>query len=137
MEFTEHFDSYACIGDTIRLRVTPDVDVVARIQFDRDTRPENFDCYEAKHIAQWRRDEWFFCGVVLAIEVNGRTVKDYVGSLWGIECNFGSNNKYLTEVANDLLTEHLDDVEDILEAFSKAASAGLESIKSQRKGVAQ
>jgi hypothetical protein len=138
VKFTEHFHAkYACIGDTIRLGISQDVDVIARIQFDQDTRPEHSEGYETRHIKQWERDEWFFVGIVLAIEVNGRLVKDHVGSLWGIDCNFGPDNNYLTEVANDLLSEHLDEVADVLDSIGKAASAGAEAIKSQRKGVAQ
>ncbi len=122
MKFTAQFDKYVCIGDTIRRNVTDTVSVVARLEFDQDTRPEDSDCYDAKDVARWKRDEWFYGGVVLSIEVNGETVRDHVASLWGIDCNFGEDNSYLAEVANELLDESKDEIRDFLETLASQAS---------------
>lgn len=122
MKFTAQFDKYVCIGDTIRRNVTDTVSVVARLEFDQDTRPEDSDCYDAKDVARWKRDEWFYGGVVLSIEVNGETVRDHVASLWGIDCNFGEDNSYLAEVANNLLDESKDEIRDFLETLASQAS---------------
>lgn len=57
----------------------------------------------------WRRDEWFYCGIVLSIALEGVTLDAHAASLWGIEANYpGSDNAYLTEVAQELLPEALD-----------------------------
>jgi hypothetical protein len=122
VKFTAQFDKYVCIGDTIRRNVTDTVSVVARLEFDQDTRPEDSDCYDAKDVARWKRDEWFYGGVVLSIEVNGETVRDHVASLWGIDCNFGEDNSYLAEVANELLDESKDEIRDFLETLASQAS---------------
>jgi len=122
VKFTAKFDKYVCPGDTIRRNVTDTVAVVARLEFDQDTRPEDSDCYDAKDIARWKNEEWFYGGVVLSIEVNGEKVRDHVASLWGIDCNFGEGNSYLAEVANDLLDESKDEIRDFLETLAAQAS---------------
>jgi hypothetical protein len=56
----------------------------------------------------WRRDEWFYCGIVLAIECEGVELDSTQASLWGIEANYpGSDNAYLSEVAGELLPDAL------------------------------
>ena len=56
----------------------------------------------------WRKDEWFYCGIVLAIECEGVELEPHAASLWGIEANYpGSDNAYLSEVADELLLEAL------------------------------
>ncbi|MBU1286512.1 MAG: hypothetical protein KJ871_02175, partial [Alphaproteobacteria bacterium] len=56
----------------------------------------------------WRKDEWFYCGIVLAIECEGVELDDHTASLWGIEANYpGSDNAYLSDVADELLPEAL------------------------------
>lgn len=122
MKFTAQFDKYACTGDTIRRNLTDSVSVVATLKFDQDTHVNDFDCYEPKDVARWKSDEWFFGGIALSIEVDGETVRDNVASLWGIDVNFGKDNSYLAEVANDLLDESKDEIRDVLDGVAKAAS---------------
>jgi hypothetical protein len=56
----------------------------------------------------WRKDEWFYCGIVLAIECEGVELDDHAARLWGVEANYpGSDNAYLSEVADELLPEAL------------------------------
>jgi hypothetical protein len=57
----------------------------------------------------WCKDEWCYVGVVLSVAKNDIVVCEHAASLWGIEANYpGSDNSYLTEVANDLLSEALE-----------------------------
>ncbi|KJS37103.1 MAG: hypothetical protein VR74_10055, partial [Hyphomonas sp. BRH_c22] len=56
----------------------------------------------------WRKDEWFYCGIMLAIECEGVELDENAASLWGIEANYpGSDNAYLSEVAGELLPDAL------------------------------
>lgn len=108
--FTDRFDNYVCVGDTMAADFGG-LRVVARIEFDYDIRdPEDWDEGVSKEaLAAWRRDEWFYCGVVLAVYKNGVQLDEYAAGLWGINANYpGSDNSYLTEVANELLPEALE-----------------------------
>ncbi len=54
----------------------------------------------------WWADEWFYCGIVLSVSRSGVMLDDHAASLWGIEANHpGSDNAYLTEVAEELAEE--------------------------------
>ena len=54
----------------------------------------------------WKNDEWFYCGIILSVKIEDVELTDHAASLWGIEANYpDSENKYLTEVANELLGE--------------------------------
>lgn len=56
----------------------------------------------------WCDDEWWYCGIVLSISVKGIPLDEHAASLWGIDCNVpDSDNKYLLEVANDLIPDAL------------------------------
>ena len=60
-------------------------------------------------MAAWRRDEWFYCGIVLAIECETVELETHAASLWGVEANYpGSDNAYLSEVADALLADALE-----------------------------
>ena len=106
MTFSSKFDRFVCAGDTI----TADVDgftVTASIVHDESTRPDDFDCY-ADHIVQaWRDDEWFYVGICLQVSRAGVDLTGpYGAALWGLEANFpGSDNAYLSEIAEELLGE--------------------------------
>jgi len=61
-------------------------------------------------------DDWCYVGVVISVSRNDVLLDDHAASLWGVECNYpGSDNGYLTEVANELIPEAL--------ASAKAARA--------------
>lgn len=122
------FDSYTCDGDTRECEIEG-FTLTARIVHDEisDTPgerddgfwpskdknaagyvlPANFDAEmdKAQHAMDaWHRDEWWYVGVVVTASREG--VELAHESLWGIDCNYpGSDNSYLTEVANDLATE--------------------------------
>lgn len=137
MSFTEHFDSFVCEGDCISCEAGG-LRVVARIVRDDcpdapDERQDGFwpsehigdpgfigpgpnwrqRLAEAKATAEaimeaWRKDEWFYCGIVLSVSREEIVLCEHAASLWGVEANYpGSDNSYLTEVANELLPEAL------------------------------
>ena len=152
MAFRERFDRYVCEGDSIACEVDG-FRVIARIVRDDcpdapDQRQDGFwpSLYindpgfigpgnnfrerlakaqtEAEAVMDaWRKDEWFYCGIVLAIEcedveLEGEADQEKVqwtfslpnaASLWGLEANYpGSDNAYLNEVADELLPEALE-----------------------------
>jgi len=138
MTFTERFSDFVCEGDSIVCKIDS-FEIVARIVRDDcpdapDERQDGFwpSLYkdapgfigpgpnhrqrfakaqaEAEAVmAAWRKDEWFYCGIVLSIALEGVTLETHAASLWGVEANYpGSDNAYLTEVARELLPEALD-----------------------------
>ena len=138
MSFAQTFDSYVCSGDTITCKAqgftvsasiahddTPDApdqrqdgfwpslykDDAGFIGAGNGWR-ERFDTAQAKAervMAAWKNDEWFYCGVVLSVALDGLILTDHAASLWGIEANYpDSDNAYLAEVANELLPEALE-----------------------------
>ncbi|WP_341197227.1 hypothetical protein [Hyphomonas chukchiensis] len=137
MAFRERFDRYVCEGDSIDCEIDG-FRVTARIVRDEcPDRPDqrqdgfwpslyindpgfigpgnNFRARLAKAQAEaeavmdaWHKDEWFYCGIVLAIECEGVELESHAASIWGIEANYpGSDNAYLSEVADELLPEAL------------------------------
>ena len=102
------FPAYACEGDRIEW-TREGFDLCARLVYDTDTKPTDFDCYDTADIERWRSDEWFYVGVVLSVSRNGVELSDHAASLWGIDCNFSdTSNAYLSEVAQELEAEALD-----------------------------
>lgn len=133
-QFTEKFDKYVCVGDTITCSFDG-FDITARIEYDTDYHIDDDDCHNPDQSVtgcndeqqerllaareSWFGNDWFYCGVVLSVSKNGVVLDDHAGSLWGIECNYPeSNNSYLTEVANELLPEALETAETILHALT-------------------
>ena len=59
----------------------------------------------------WCDDQWHYVGVAVTVSRKGVTLTHkWNHALWGIEGNYpDSNNEYLTEVANELLDDALDD----------------------------
>jgi len=138
MSFTEKFQTYVCLGDSISMDVG-DYTGTARIAYD-DTpdKPDERDCgfwpsldpnaagfigagngwrkrfekQQAKAESMmdaWKNDDWFYCGIILSVSIDGAELIDHAASLWGIEANYpDSDNSYLSEVANELLPEALD-----------------------------
>ena len=152
MIFTEHFSSFVCAGDTITCEADG-FTVMAAIVLDDcpdapDQRQDGFwpSLYindpgfigpgngfrerfakaqaEAEAVMEaWRKGDWFYCGIVLSVALEGVTLVDQTG-IYGVEANYpGSDNAYLTEVANDLLPEALDTARAVL-ARLRAVPAG-------------
>jgi len=96
------FAKYACIGDSITWQFEG-FDITARIEFDDDTRPDQFDCYSEDEVKRWMNDEWFYCGVVLSVSKNGILIDEHAASLWGVDCNFSDTaNAHLSELAQEM-----------------------------------
>ena len=138
MAFTQQFGSYVCEGDTISCEAdgfTVTARIVADDCPDApDERQDGFwpSLYkdapgfigpgngfrqrfaEAQAKAEavmeaWRKGDWFYCAIVLSVERDGIDLDRHAASLWGVECNYpGTDNSYLTTVANELLAEALD-----------------------------
>lgn len=102
------FAKYACIGDSITWQFEG-FDITARIEFDDDTRPDQFDCYSEDEVKRWENNEWFYCGIVLSVSKNGILIDENAVSLWGVDCNFSdTSNAYLSEVAQEMEDEAIE-----------------------------
>jgi hypothetical protein len=123
--FKEKFDSYVCVGDSIETEIDG-IDYNARIVFDEDGQwhIKDSDHYDQEWIDAWKRDEWFFCGVVISARKNGVLLDNHLASSWGIECNLPvGGNGYLNEVADELLQEAIDVAKDSLEDMKRKLAA--------------
>ncbi len=142
MKFTGEFDKYVCVNDTLSVTIGP-FDVIARIEFDEDSKIDDDDCHNTdqsvtgcddeqfeKLMANrkaWQNDEWFYCGIVLSVWRNGVELNDCAASLWGIECNYPTgDNSYLTEVVNQLLPDAIAEGHRISAKFHEPISEDLE-----------
>lgn len=102
------FDAYARQGDTISW-TAEGFDLVARLEYDTDSNPEDVECYSPEDVQRWKNDDWFYVGVVLSVSRNGVELSDHATSLWGIDCNFNNtSNAYLSVVAQELQGEALE-----------------------------
>jgi hypothetical protein len=137
--FKTGFDQFICGGDSI----TCEVDgfrAVARIEYDHDTSPRDYDqpgwCFDTtsrkygkqnrKIIAAWEADEWFYCGIVVTVFREG--VKLGEAHLWGIEANFPfgkqkTRHAYHLTVANELLDEALDGARETIRKLAASIAA--------------
>lgn len=121
MKFEQKFKSYVCVGDTISF-TSNGIAFKAEIVHDDTHHINDDDCHSADITVTgcnpeqqktvlaareaWFNDQWFYCGVWVTASIEGHEL-DF-SSLWGIEANYpGSDNGYLTEVANELLEEML------------------------------
>ena len=135
MAFTERFDTFVCEGDCIACE-QDGFRIVARIVRDDspdapDQRQDGFwpSLYkdapgfigpgpnhrerfakakaEAEAIMEaWRRGDWFYCGIVLSVSLDGVILDEHAISLWGVEANYPeSDNTRLTDAADDLLPD--------------------------------
>jgi len=116
--------NYACRGESIEA----DVDgytITATIEHDEDASIDDDDTHNTDqrvtgcdHKQQedlpnarkaYHDGRWFYCGIVLSVRRRGVEVTEHAASLWGIECNYpGSDNSYLTDVANELIEEAIE-----------------------------
>lgn len=100
------FDAYVCAGDTITWKAEG-FELTATLERDEDAKPTDFDCYDEADIQRWKDDKWFYGGLVVSVSLNGVELSDHAASLWGIDCNFGEDNSYLSQVAQELQAEAL------------------------------
>lgn len=101
------FCAYVCPGDSIEWNAEG-FDFVARLEHDGDTKPTDFDGYSEELIKKWRDDEWFYGGLIVSVSKNGVPLSDHAASLWGIDCNYGQDNDYLSEICQDLQDEAIE-----------------------------
>ncbi|MGE0184056.1 MAG: hypothetical protein AB7F91_17365 [Parvularculaceae bacterium] len=135
MSFSERFKAFVCEGDVIACEAEG-FEIVARILRDDCPDPpdqrqdgfwpsyyigdpgfigpgknyrQRFEEAQAKAeaiMAAWREGEWFYCGIVLSVAIDGIMLDQNAASLWGVEANYpGTDNDYLTDVAAELLPE--------------------------------
>lgn len=103
--FSADFDNYVCIGDSITCEMDG-FTFTARIEYDSDARPADFDCYSERKINEWRRDKWWFGCIVISAEFSGVDMGDHLAVLGGLEVNYNKQaNKYLKVAANEILAE--------------------------------
>ena len=137
--FSKTFAKYVCVsyrgegGDTIETS-QDGFDIVARLEYDTDHNIDDDDTHnidqsitgcddeqQAKLLAArsaWFADQWGYCGVVISVSFRDIPIHDNAASLWGIEYNYPeSDNSYLTEVANELLPEALEQAKNALAAL--------------------
>ena len=144
MSFIQRFDSFVCEGDSIAVEIDGFEIAARIFRDDcpdaPDQRQDGFWPSEyigdpgfigpgpnwRQRLAQaqakadavmtaWKNDEWFYCGIVLSAAREGIILDNSAASLWGIEANYpGTDNAYLTEVANELLPEALSAVRAVL-----------------------
>lgn len=133
--FTRTFDTYAIPGDSISCEIDGFVAVATIYPDDCRARPDerndgfwpSHDPHDAGYVpsylyddslaqakrvmSAWEADDWFYCGVAVTIHRAGvKLTGKYSNALWGLECNYPeTDNDYLTEVANDLLKDALDE----------------------------
>tara|TARA_B110000285_G_C14577652_1_gene360686 strand:+ start:75 stop:497 length:423 start_codon:yes stop_codon:yes gene_type:complete len=135
-QYSEKFNSYAVPDDTI----TAEIDgftLTARIENDQDSTIDDDDSHnvdqsvtgcnddqQTKLLAArkaWRLDQWYYCGIVISASYKGVPIWDHCASLWAIECNYpDSDNSHLTEVANELIAEAIDQANGALELMREA-----------------
>jgi len=133
LEFTDKFDSFVCVGDSISV----DHDgftVTARIGYDDCHNIDDDDCHNVDQsvtgcsdeqnetlIANrkaWFDDEWFYGVIVLSVSKNGVMLDENAASLCGIEVNYPTRDSgYLMEVANELLSEALERGHTVIESL--------------------
>ena len=151
--FKTSFSSFVCLGDVITCEVGP-FTVLAQVVPDDcpdapDQRQDGFwpSLYkdapgfigpgpnhrqrfaEAQAKAEaimegWRKGDWFYCGIVLSVSLEGVMLTSHAASLWGIEANYPeTDNSYLTGVANELLPEAVAAARDTLARLAAHAQA--------------
>jgi len=153
--FTERFSSFVCPGDVITCQ-TEGFTVSARIIPDDCPDPpdqrqdgfwpslykdapgfigpgNNFRARFAKAQAEaeaimegWRKGDWFYCGIILSVSLDGVELAPHAASLWGVEANYpDTDNSYLTEVAANLLPEALAAGREVLARLARLAPSVL------------
>ena len=135
MSFTERFRPFVCPGDVISCEAGPFTVLAQVVIDDcpdsPDQRQDGFwpSLYigapgfigpgnnfrqrfaEAQASAEavmesWRQGDWFYCGIVLSVTLEDVDLVRTAAALFGIEANYpGTDNSYLTDVANELLPE--------------------------------
>jgi len=153
MSFTQRFQPFVCAGDSITCEAGPFTVLAQIVPDDcpdaPDQRQDGFwpSLYigapgfigpgpnhrqrfaEAQAKAEavmdgWRKGDWFYSGIVLSVSVEDVDLTRTAAALFGIEANYpGTDNSYLTEVANDLLPEAIAAARETLARIAAHAQA--------------
>ena len=137
MSFTERFRPFVCPGDVITCGAGPFTVLAQVVIDDCPDSPDQrqdgfwpslyigapgfigpgpnhrqrFADAQAKAEAVmegWRNRDWFYCGIVLSVSLEDVDLAQTGAALFGIEANYpGTDNSYLTDVANELLPESI------------------------------
>ena len=135
MSFTECFRPFVCPGDVISCETGPFTlsaqVVIDDCQDSPDQRQDGFwpslyigapgfigpgNNFRQRFAAAqasaeavmegWRQGDWFYCGIVLSVTLEDVDLVRTAAALFGIEANYpGTDNSYLTDVANELVPE--------------------------------
>lgn len=102
------FASFAMEGDSVTWE-SEGFTLTARLKYDTDTTPMDYECYSPIKIKQWKNNEWFYVGVIIAISKNGVMLDEHAASRWGVDCNYSkTSNKYLSTIAGNMEGEALE-----------------------------
>lgn len=137
--FTQHFDTYVLVGDSIKCEVDGFECVATVYEDNSGDKPDDRDCgfwpsldpkaggfigenkTEADLAAErdkmqgvydaWRVGEWFYCGIDVRVRKAGIWLTDkYANSLWGVECNYPNERR--NEYLREVANELLDEALD-------------------------
>lgn len=75
------------------------VSVTVSLDFDHDTRSSDHDCYSPEDLAAWRRDEWCYVEVTVALT----DCPNVFDSLWGVE--YGTAPSWSVDM-DKIVSEH-------------------------------
>ena len=153
MSFTERFRPFVCPGDVITCEAGPFTVLAQIVPDDcpdsPDQRQDGFwpslcigapgfigpgpnhrqRLADAQAKAEavmegWRKGDWFYCGIVLSVSLEDVDLARTAAALFGIEANYpGTDNSYLTEVANELLPEAVAAARETLARLAAQAKA--------------
>jgi hypothetical protein len=121
--FGGKFLKYVCPNDSIEVQVGK-YTFSAVLDHDQDAHIDDDDvhnidqtvtgCDDSGQAAllkarkAWSNDEWFYGSLSIEASYNGVRLGSHLACLGGIEVNYpGSDNAYLTQAANELLSEAL------------------------------
>lgn len=120
------FRNYVCVGDYVE-KEWNGLTLRAELLHDCDITPGFFDCYTKEQIESWKRDEWFFGGLVVSLLSDDIVMEKNLASLWGLDCNIVSENSYLDEVADELFLESENQAKKVVaDLFHKLLKVGCE-----------
>lgn len=111
------FPKFVCAGNSIQFQHSSGIIFRAELEFDPDTKVGDYECYSPEDIRRWLSNEWFFGCIVVTACLNGWVIDSR--TLSGIEVNFGEDNSYLSQCANELLADMLPTLVDRLRAISE------------------
>lgn len=121
------FGKYVCIGDYAE-KDYHGLTLRAELLHDEFVTPDEFDCYTDEQIADWKRGDWFFGGLVVSLWCDNIKLESHLSSLWGLDCNIVDENSYLDEVAEELFSEAEDEVKKVVSTLANRLSQSVDEV---------